>query len=398
MARGGGGATEGRTVTVTGTVSDMVAERVREAREARTPLRIIGAGQWLDAGAPVDARAELRLEALTGIVDYEPADLTLTARAATPLAELARITAEQGQWLPLDPFGPPGGTLGATVATASAGPLAAAFGTPRDQVLGCEVVTGGGEIVRAGGRVVKNVAGFDLTRLMIGAWGTLGALTEITVRLRARPAYDETVAVALRDGDGASEAQRWLRVTPFTPLAAELISPALARLLGVGDTATLLLRVGGNAQLVRATLTAAATLGDKVAIPASVWSALSGAEPARSTVLRLSTTPSRVAALWRDATAIVEGAGGFAHGTPQRGIVRCVLPTSSDAGEESARLQRIIASLPGATRVVERAPRALWPLLAPHGANERLAAGVRRAFDPDRLLNPGILGFPEGPA
>jgi FAD/FMN-containing dehydrogenase len=301
--------------------------------------------------------------------------------------------------LPLDPFGPPGGTLGATVATASAGPLAAAFGTPRDQVLGCEVVTGGGEIVRAGGRVVKNVAGFDLTRLMIGAWGTLGALTEITVRLRARPAYDETVAVALRAGDGASEAQRWLRVTPFTPLAAELISPALARLLGVGDTATLLLlRVGGNAQLVRATLTAAATLGDQVAIPTSVWSALSGAEPARGTVLRLSTTPSRVAALWRDATAIVEGAGGFAHGTPQRGIVRCVLPTSSDSGEESARLQRIIASLPGATRVVERAPHVLWPLLAPHGANERLAAGVRRAFDPHRLLNPGILGFPEGPA
>jgi glycolate oxidase FAD binding subunit len=377
-----------------------VAEIVRHARAARTPLRIVGAGHWLDAGAPVIAPAELRLDALTGIVDYEPADLTLTARAATPLAELARITAEQGQWLPLEPFGTPGGTLGATVATASAGPLAAAFGAPRDQVLGCELVTGSGEIVRAGGRVVKNVAGFDLTRLMIGAWGTLGALTEITVRLRARPASDETIAVALRGDGGAGDAQRWLRVTPFTPLAAELISPALARQLGVGDDTTLLLRVGGNERLVRAALTAAATLGEPVAMLASIWSALAEAEPAASTVLRLSTTPSRLAGLWHAVTAIVEREGGFAHGTPQRGIVRCVLPARVGASgeQEAARLRRIVESLPVATRVVERAPRTLWPLLTPRDANDRLAAGVRRAFDPDHLLNPGILGFPEVPA
>jgi FAD/FMN-containing dehydrogenase len=119
-------------------------------------------------------------------------------------------------------------------------------------------------------------------------------------------------------------------------------------------------------------------------------------------VLRLSTTPSRLAALWKGASAIVEREGGFVHATPQRGIVRCVLasraPSASD--DDMARLRRIIESLPGATRVVERAPGALWspPLLAPRDANDRLAAGVRRAFDPDRLLNPGILGFPDASA
>src|SRR5919199_245968 len=85
---------------------------------------------------------------------------------------------------------------GARWRTASYGPLATAFGTPRDAVLGAEFVTGTGAVVRGGGRVVKNVAGFDLVRLVIGAWGTLGVLTEITVRLRARPEIDETVAVA----------------------------------------------------------------------------------------------------------------------------------------------------------------------------------------------------------
>jgi glycolate oxidase FAD binding subunit len=396
----GNRASAGKPPSEASSAAAIVADRVRAARAARTPLRIVGAGHWLDAGAPVTASSELRLAAITGIVDYEPADLTLTARAGTSLAELARITAAEGQWLPLEPFGTSGGTLGATVATGSGGPLAAAFGAPRDQVLGCELVSGSGEVVRAGGRVVKNVAGFDLTRLMIGAWGTLGVLTEITVRLRARPERDETIAVALRGEDGVSETQRWLRVTPFTPLAAELISASLARRLGVSGATTLLLRVGGNQRLVRAALEAAATLGEQVAVPASVWGTLATAEPAASTVLRLSTTPSRLAALWKGASAIVEREGGLVHATPQRGIVRCVLPprVESPVEDETARLRRIIESLPAATRVVERAPGALWPLLAPRDANDRLAAGIRRAFDPDRLLNPGILGFPEASA
>ncbi|MGH7647163.1 MAG: FAD-binding oxidoreductase, partial [Gemmatimonadaceae bacterium] len=164
-----------------------VATLVKDAAANRAPLRIVGRGHWLDAGRPVHTATPLALDALSGIIAYIPGDLTLTARAGTTLAEIASATAEHGQWLALDPFGPDDGTIGATVATASAGPLAHSLGTPRDAVLGLEVVTGDGTIIRTGGRVVKNVAGFDLTRLFTGSWGTLGVITEVTVRLRAKP-------------------------------------------------------------------------------------------------------------------------------------------------------------------------------------------------------------------
>jgi glycolate oxidase FAD binding subunit len=322
-------------------------------------------------------------------VEYEAGDLVLTARAGTSLAEIERATAAEGQWLPLDPPGAPEGTLGATVATATAGPLASAFGTPRDQVLGCEFVTGGAEIVRAGGRVVKNVAGFDLVRLVTGAWGTIGALTEITVRLRARPEVDRTLALETR----ADDAWRWLRASEYSPLAAELLTPAIAQALGFGSGATLLLRLGGNAAFVRAASESVAALGAPREIDATVWRALSASEPPKAAVVRLSTLPSRIGALWDRASAVVDRVGGYAHATLSRGVVRCVIPSGAEEEEEIARLRGIITTLRiDATCIAERLPPALWPALMPAAASDPLSVRVRAAFDPDHLLNPGILG------
>jgi glycolate oxidase FAD binding subunit len=163
-----------------------IASAVRDAGASRTPLRIVGRGTWLDAGEQVQAAARLALADDVGIVAYAPDDLTVTTRAGTTLRDLAATLAQHDQWIALDPEGGLDVTIGATVATCSYGPAAAYFGTPRDQVLGMTVVLGTGDIVRPGGRVVKNVAGFDLTRLMIGAWGTLGVITEITLRVRSR--------------------------------------------------------------------------------------------------------------------------------------------------------------------------------------------------------------------
>src|SRR5688500_1008999 len=178
------------------TVGDVV-DAVRDAYATAEPLRIGGRGTWLRAGHPVQATRILDVSGLSGITEYVPGDLTLTARAGTTLAEIADATAAHGQWLPLDPFGDRHGTLGATLATASAGPLGGSLGLPRDLTVGVSFVTGTGNIVRGGGRVVKNVAGFDLVRLTIGAWGTLGVITEATVRLRARPEVDETFVLEL---------------------------------------------------------------------------------------------------------------------------------------------------------------------------------------------------------
>ena len=163
-----------------------IVEMVRDAATAGKQIRIAGRGTWLDAGHPVDASQTIAVDQLCGVVEYTPGDLTMTVGAGTTLAEIDEALAAHQQWLPCDPAGGRNGSIGATVATCSYGPLAALFGTPRDQVLGMTVVTGTGDVLRTGGRVVKNVAGFDLTRLMIGAWGTLGIITQVTLRVRAR--------------------------------------------------------------------------------------------------------------------------------------------------------------------------------------------------------------------
>jgi glycolate oxidase FAD binding subunit len=165
---------------------DAVANAIREAVAARTGIRIAGRGTWMNTGHPVHATRVLSVAKDTGVVEYTPGDLVIAVRAGTTLTELDTALAEHGQWIPLDPEGGRDVTIGATIATCSYGPLAELYGTARDQVLGLTIVTGTGDIVRPGGRVVKNVAGFDLTRLMIGAWGTLGVITQVTLRVRAR--------------------------------------------------------------------------------------------------------------------------------------------------------------------------------------------------------------------
>lgn len=369
-----------------------VAAAVRDARSSRMPTRIVGGGLWLDAGRPVPAPATLSLGAMSGVTSFEPDDFTLTARAATPLAEIARVTAQANRWLTLDPHGSRDGTIGATVATASWGPLASAFGTPRDHVLGCEVVTGIGEVVRAGGRVVKNVAGFDLVRLMTGSWGTLGIITEVTVRLRARPEVERTLAVPL-DGDEprrCDDAVRWLHSIPFRPLAAELCSPTMAQRLGLERRTTLLVRLGGNEPLVRAAGAAVAELGDGEEVGDEIWDRLRDVEPEGATVVRLGELPTSLGALWSAAGRAVTSAGGWVHATLARGVVRCILPPPQSP-EENENLGGIMKALPTAgSRIVERLPATLWTEV-PSAAADALSSTVRRTFDPDGVLNPGIL-------
>ncbi|MEJ7813297.1 MAG: FAD-binding oxidoreductase [Gemmatimonadaceae bacterium] len=381
-----------------------VLETVRAAAEDGTRLRVAGRGTWLDAGWPVQSQRTLALAGLTGVVDYVPGDFTLTARAGTTLREIAALAAREGQWLALDPFGSPDGTLGATVATASAGPLAHAFGTPRDNVLGMEVVTGTAQVVRAGGRVVKNVAGFDLTRLFTGSWGTLGAITEITVRMRAEPEVSETYALALDERPDALAAfLRALREAPLVPYALELMNGKLAERLALAPTACLLARLGGNADAVRAQRATLAKLGAVTAAPAGVWSTLRACEPAGAAVMRFGRRPSQLAALWNEVRQLATPAeAALMHATVGRGLVRCVVPPGDDDVLE--RLTARDASL-GGSRMVERVPAHLWHRMAqslrvpaegettrPAAGRWRLMRGVKDAYDPAHVLNPGIMG------
>lgn len=269
------------------------------------PLRIRGGGHWMEAGQPVRARGILSLESLRGIGAYTPGDLTISVGAATTLAELDAATAPHGQWCPLLPWGDDAGTVGATIATATAGPFAAQLGRPRDLVLGVEAVDGTGRIIAAGGRVVKNVAGFDLTRAFTGSWGTLAALTHVHLRLRARPAIDESWCVAGDAGDTGDTGDTTLHAAlhqlaqgPYAPLGLLALTPAQATTIGVGVGTAALVRLGGNRAFVDASLTALRALGACTATDPTVWDRVRGrlAPPDRTSAWRWDALSTRLRA------------------------------------------------------------------------------------------------------
>jgi glycolate oxidase FAD binding subunit len=245
--------------------------------------------------------------------------------------------------------------------------------------------------VRGGGRVVKNVAGFDLVRLVTGAWGTLGVITEATVRLRPRPEADETLALAAPPPALAALVVA-LRDGPFAPWATELVSAPLARHLGVADAAVVLVRLGGNGEAVRAQRAALSALGDAGDAPGDVWRRLAGAEAGGAVaVVRWSSPPAQVAETWARALVALDGLDALAHASLGRGVVRCVVRGSGDAAAHDALARALGAAVAG-TRIFERLPAALWPRLSAATAGDPLSARVRERFDPGRVLNAGILG------
>jgi len=368
-----------------------IAQTVRDSGASRTPLRIIGRSHWLSAGRPVKAETTLTMGADQGVVGYTPGDLTLTVRAGTSLREIEQLTAEHGQWLPLDPYGDADGTIGATIATASSGPLSTAFGTPRDLLLGIEFVTGRGEIVRAGGKVVKNVAGFHLPRLLTGSWGTLGVITEATVRLYGRPQSDRTVAMRLdgREREIADFLER-MAGAPITPFAMELVSGAVAKALGLSHHPTCLVRLGGNSAAVDFQLITLARLGRTDEVDTRVWEALRLLDADADFVIRLSGLPARLRAA-AGAMMIDSIPGVFTSINLARGIVRiAVTRSASDTDLASAGL-----ALDGPVEgsfVFERLPAETWKAVSPTVVADPLSQGIKKAYDPFNVLNPGILG------
>lgn len=378
---------------------DVVAA-IRESVKTRTPLRISGRSNWLDAGRPVRAEKALSLRDDTGVVSYVPGDLTLTVRAGTTLAEIERVTREHDQWLPLDPYGSGDGTIGATIATASAGPLATSFGLPRDLVLGMEFVTGSGDVVRAGGKVVKNVAGFDLSRLITGSWGTLGVITEVTLRLYARPKVDRTFVVKLPGNEKRlTELLLSFRSAPIAPYAMELLSASSARALELDQLPVCLIRFGGNTAAVDAQIIAISAVVDTDEVAADVWTRLRALEGDADDVIRISGLPAQFVAT--AATMLNEEMPGvLSYISIQRGVMRlftsqaaakeAVGPPFTTDGRTSADFNFTFENPDHV--VYEKLPAEVWPRVSPTVTSDPLSRGIKRAYDPHNLLNPGILG------
>src|SRR5947208_3231994 len=224
---------------------DAVALLLGTAREEGWRVRLEGAGTWLPADAPADlALTTRRLDRVPAV---EPQDLSATAEAGIGCDLLRQQLADRGTWLALDPPGLAGRTLGSVVATATAGPLRQGFGAVRDHVLGVTFVTGDGRLVQSGGRVVKNVAGYDLTKLEAGGFGAFGVIVLVHLRLRALPRADQTFVLAGTREDLTQVAED-VAAAGLQPAALELMSPALAR----RDGWALAVRLAGSAALVAA--------------------------------------------------------------------------------------------------------------------------------------------------
>jgi glycolate oxidase FAD binding subunit len=357
-----------------------LAARIRDTRE---PLRIVGGGTWLHGGGPWADAEPLPLDHLRGVVEYTPGDLVITVAAGTTLAELAAITGEHAQMLALAPYGAPHATIGAVVATAAPAPLAFGDYTVRDLVLGVQVITGRGDITRAGGRVVKNVAGFDLVRLHTGAFGTLGVITEVSLRLHARPAVDTLVVGTLRRTDsGALDELLPQLVANRAPLPMLLhrAPDGVAQLWG---------RVSGNparADALRRHLRAFG-VADTVDLPVEQVDGPLHHTPHDAIVFRARTHRS-------DAVPFVRAAfETFPHGTlaydPARGSMRAVLPaTALDSLERDLATMQQLAAANGARHPISVVIDQGRSAVTPHGTpRTALDAGVKRALDPHDVLN-----------
>jgi glycolate oxidase FAD binding subunit len=168
--------------------------QVQQARQHQAPLVITGAGSKSFYGNPSEGEP-LAMAEYRGIVEYEPKELVVTVKAGTPLKDLQQALAQQGQMLPFEPPSfADNATIGGTLACGFSGPRRPFAGSARDFVLGCKVLTGKGEVIEFGGRVIKNVAGYDVSRLMIGAMGTLGVLLEVSLKVLPIPEQEITLA------------------------------------------------------------------------------------------------------------------------------------------------------------------------------------------------------------
>lgn len=365
-----------------------LAAAVRAAVERGAPLHVRGAGCWWTDAPDADILSTRRLDTVS---DFNPTDLVVTVGAGTPLDALAARLAARGVFLALDPPGPPSRTVGGALASGGAGPLAAGYGTARDQVLGLVVVAGNGTTIRLGGRVVKNVAGFDLAKLVVGGHGAFGVIAEAHLRLRAIPARDRTAAWTGR-AEWAAQAAGRVLASGAAPAALEVVSPELSAALGWGEGWALAARsLGGEAAVDEELLAvdgaaagraARATEGDAAWL---AWRRAVGSWPA---VLRVGADP----AAWSDALALVRRHLGSTLGasiTVPRGTVRVGARTLDAAAVRRLRAAAAARGWPVTLERADAATRAavgIWGALPP-GA-ERLARDLRTLFSAGSLAAP----------
>jgi FAD/FMN-containing dehydrogenase len=365
---------------------EAVALLLRTATDEHWKVRVEGTGSWQPADAPADlALTTRRLDAIEAV---DPQDLVATAQAGIGWDRLRQQLAERGVWVALDPPGLAGRSLGSVVACATSGPLRLGRGPVRDHLLGLAAITGDGRVISSGGRVMKNVAGYDLTRLQAGGFGAFGVIVRVHLRLRALPRADQTLVLE-GPREELSRAADELNESGLVPAALELVSPALARR---GGWVLAVRCAGSGAQVEAEEATLRTLVGGRFAPlgPAdshAFWLRAAEALAVRPVTLRLGGLPEATDEL----LDLLQHQVGdeWISACPALGTVRWSGAADAD---RLRRLRRTLAGLE-VPLTLERAPWELRRAVGTFGAYREgvgpLVTGLRRSFDPaDTLVVP----------
>ena len=400
--------------------AEEVARVVRAAAAAGVPVIPWGGGTQMHRGAPPrDGAVVVGLRRLGRVLEHEPGDLTATVGAGITVDALQAALGTRGQWLPLDPPAPGEATLGGVLAANTAGPRRQGYGTARDLVIGIRVVAADGQLIRAGGKVVKNVAGYDLVKLYIGSLGTLGIIVDATLKLAPRPESEGGCWASFPTLELAARAAAAMAGSELRSVALALLDPlaasACAAHAGLPPTGapSLLVTFDGLASSVTwerdeaaQRLRAAGARGVEVLEDAGTARALAAVREARRVVanpLAVATVgvlPADVGA-YLETTGATARAAGFERAAVAHaghGVVTLLLVPAGGAPSAVDDTAAVLAAWRDAARVrgghllVEWAPLAVREACSvwdPPGAAIPLMQGIKARLDPRGVLNPG---------
>ncbi|WP_426194420.1 glycolate oxidase subunit GlcE [Massilia sp. DWR3-1-1] len=354
---------------------DSLRQQILAAAADQRPLRIRGGGtkDWYGGALAGDI---LDMRALSGIIDYEPTELVITARSGTPLAEIEAALRERNQMLAFEPphFGP-AATLGGVVAAGLSGPRRASSGAVRDFVLGAVLMDGGGEVLNFGGQVMKNVAGYDVSRLLAGSMGMLGVMLQHSLKVLPRPVCEASVRFASSEIDAIARLNAW-GGQPL-PLSASCWHDGVltVRLSGAGAAVDAALRAFGGEQL------------DADAADA-FW-----ADVREQRHAFFADADAGGGALWRLSVPSVTGAlvMGGAQLIEWGGALRWLKVAAGDDAARAASIRASVRAAGGHATLFRKGPGSsgvpVFEPLAP--AIARIHARLKQAFDPANIFNPG---------
>jgi glycolate oxidase FAD binding subunit len=383
-----------------------IVDVVRGAAAARRPLAIEGTGSKRGLGRPVEGEQVLSLRGLNGIRSYQPDELVLTAWSGTPMREIAEALAERHQHLAFEPaFGAgfyeganESGTIGGVLACNLSGPRRPSAGAARDHFLGFTAVNGRGEEFKAGGKVVKNVTGYDVPKLLAGSMGTLAVLLEVTVKVLPAPEKQRTVLVPVPDAATGhrcliAQLQQAFEIDAAALLPAAVAARSSVDLVRAPASALAAMRIAGSP----------VSVSDRcAALRAAIGGPSEELHSARSKALWaeigevVSLLPGRESALWRlsvppnAGARIAEQLGERENWLMDWGGGRLWIARRDASSEDAALVRKAVAAVGGHATLM-RGPEGLrqaidvFPMEAPASLLRRTKA----AFDPDGILNPG---------